>query len=80
MSEQQNIEAQKKWGEAVNSGKLDVLRELVAPNCVDHDAAPDQVQGAEGFIHYFSQLREAFPDLKVDGECLVADENSVALA
>ena len=80
MSQKENIEAQKKFGEAVNSGKLEGIREVVAENCVDHDLAPGQVQGPEGFIHFFTHFREAFPDLKVEPEALVADENNVTLA
>lgn len=80
MGQKENIETQTKWGEAVNTGKLEGLRELIAPNCVDHDSAPGQVQGPEGFIHFFTHFREAFPDLKVEPEALVADENNISLA
>ncbi|MGC2607385.1 MAG: ester cyclase [Silvibacterium sp.] len=80
MGQKENIETQKKFGEAVNSGKLEGLREVVAPNCVDHDSAPGQVRGPEGFVHFFTYFREAFPDLKVEPEALVADENNVTLA
>lgn len=80
MSKQDNIAAQQRWGEAVNSGNLEEIKKLVTPHVVDHDPAPDQGQGAEGFIRFFTAFRKAFPDLKVAVDHMVADETSVALA
>lgn len=80
MSKEGNIKAQQAFGEAVNSGKLEGIRKVVADNVMDHDPAPDQGPGAQGLIDFFTQFRSAFPDLKVEAEHLVADEDNVALA
>ncbi len=80
MSQQENIAAQKKFGEAVNSGNLSMLRDIVAPDAVDHDPAPNQGMGPEGFISYFTELRTAFPDLKIAVDHMVADDDNVAFA
>ncbi len=80
MSQQDNIKTQQAFGEAVNSGNLNAIRDLVAPNAVDHDPAPDQGVGPEGFIKFFTMLRTAFPDMKVTVEHLVADDDNVAFA
>jgi steroid delta-isomerase-like uncharacterized protein len=80
MGKQENIAAQTTFGEAVNSGKLEKIRDVVAPNSVDHDPAPDQVPGPEGFIHFFTGLREAFPDLNVEANHLVLDDDNIAFA
>ena len=80
MSQQDNIKAQQQFGEAVNSGNLNALRDIVAPNAVDHDPAPDQGLGPEGFIKFFAMMRSAFPDLKIAVEHMVADEDNVAFA
>ena len=80
MSNETNIEAQKRWGEAVVSGNLDALDDLVTPSVVDHDPAPDQGPGAAGFKTFFKGLRAAFPDLKISVEHLVAADDNVALA
>ncbi len=80
MSQETNIATTKKMGEAVNHGKLDVLREVFASDVKDHDPAPDQAKGPEGFIGFFTQFRAAFPDLKIAVEHMVADEDSVAIA
>lgn len=80
MSRESNIAAQKRFGDAVNSGNFDAFNDVVAPNAVDHDPAPGQGSGPEGFRQFFTELRTAFPDLKVNVEHMVADEESVAFA
>ena len=80
MSQQENIAAQQSFGEAVNSGNLSMLRDIVAPDAVDHDPAPNQGMGPEGFIAYFTELRTAFPDLKIAVDHMVADDDNVAFA
>lgn len=80
MSQEKNIAATKKMGEAVNSGHLDVFHEIFASDVKDHDPAPDQGSGPEGFIKFFTQFRAAFPDLKIAVEQMVADEDKVAIA
>lgn len=80
MSKERNIETLKKQGEAVNGGHLELLREVFAPGVVDHDPAADQGPGPEGFIGFFTQLRAAFPDLMVEVDYLVADDDNVAMA
>ena len=80
MSKEVNIAAQKKMGEAINSGKLDDLRQVMTPDVKDHDPAPDQGKGVEGFIQFFTAFRAAFPDLSITVEHLVADEDNVAFA
>ena len=77
---QRSIDAQRRIVDAVNSGKLDVLRELIAPGVVDHDPAENQGPGPEGYIQFFTDLRHSFPDLKVEVKHLVADDHNVAIA
>ncbi len=80
MSAQANTELQKKFGEAVNSGNLDLLRDLISSDSVDHDPSPNQGTGPEGYIKFFTMMRTAFPDLKIEVETLLADEDKVAFA
>ena len=75
-----NIAAQQAFGEAVNSGNLDAFDDLVATDSVDHDPAPGQVAGPDGFKAFFTEMRTAFPDLHVEVETLVADDDQVAFA
>lgn len=80
MSRDQNIQAQETFGEAINTGNLDLIDDVVADSCVDHDPAPDQQQGPQGFKDFFGSMREAFPDFSVDVEHMVATDDEVALA
>ncbi len=80
MSQQENIATQQKMGEAINSGNFDALKQAFASNVKDHDPAPDQGPGPEGFAQFFRALRSAFPDLAVAVDHLVGDEDNVAIA
>jgi steroid delta-isomerase-like uncharacterized protein len=80
MSRESNIEAQQRFGEAVNTGRLDLLDALVAPDAVDNDPAPGQGAGAQGYKDFFGEMRTAFPDLHIEVEQLVADDSNVSFA
>ncbi len=75
-----NIEALKRFVDTVNSGKLEVLKELVDPAVVDHDTAEGQGPGAEGYMQFFGDLRNSFSNLKIEIKHTVADEQYVAMA
>lgn len=80
MSKEQNIQAQKSFGEAINTNELQRFKELMSPDVIDHNPAPTQGPGPQGFIDFFTEFIAAFPDLAVDVEHLVADENNVSFA
>ena len=80
MSIQGNIEAQTRFGDAINRGNFKAMKDLVAANVIEHDPAPGQAEGPQGYIDFFTKLRTAFPDLKVEVEKLVTDEDNVAFA
>jgi len=80
MSQQDNLAVQQKFGNAVNTGELEQLRDLIAADVVDHDPAPDQGAGPEGYIRMFAELRASFPDLAVSVDQLVMDEDKIAIA
>jgi predicted ester cyclase len=80
MSKEANIAILTKFATAVNTGNFDLFQEAVAIDNVDHDPAPGQVPGPEGYRMYFSALRAAFPDLSVAPETLVGDDDSLAFA
>lgn len=80
MSVEQNIATQKRLAEGINSGNLHVMFDVFAPNVVDHDPAPDQVPGPEGYVQFFGTMRTAFPDLNIKTDDMVTDEDSIAIA
>jgi steroid delta-isomerase-like uncharacterized protein len=60
--------------EAFNSGNLDVVDELVAPEFVNHDAAlPEPGVGIEAAKASINGYREAFPDLRLTIEQQLAE-------
>lgn len=80
MSKQDNIKKQQQFGEAVNSGNLEELKNLVDPDSIDHDPAPGQTGGSQGYIDFFTKMKTAFPDMEIKVEHLVADEDNVSFA
>ncbi|MFF4899008.1 ester cyclase [Streptomyces sp. NPDC001068] len=80
MAQEANIAAQTAFGEAVVSGDLDALDRIVAADSVDHDPAPGQGPGPDGYKGMFGELREAFPDLNVQVEHLMATDDELAFA
>ena len=81
MSREENLAAQERFGaEVANGGNIDAIDELVSEDFVDHDPAPDQGPGVAGFKDFWRAFRTAFPDLAVEVEHLVADEDNVAFA
>jgi len=80
MSRETSIRATEKFGELVNGGRFDAFPEVVAPDCHDHDPAPGQHMGPEGYKAFFTQLRSAFPDMQVEVKKVVADGDDVAFA
>ena len=51
-----------------------------APSAVDHDPAPGQPAGREGFKAFFTELTAAFPDAHIEPAHMVADDENVAVA
>jgi steroid delta-isomerase-like uncharacterized protein len=80
MGRETNEAALGKFAEAVNTGRFELFDEVVAPSSVDHDPAAGQVNGPQGYKALFKEMRTAFPDMKVDLETMVADDDSIAFA
>jgi steroid delta-isomerase-like uncharacterized protein len=80
MAKEDNIAAQEKLGEGLNDGNLDIIDEVFAEEVKDHDPAPDQRPGPEGFKDFFTALSTAFPDAELSVETMVADDENVAIA
>jgi steroid delta-isomerase-like uncharacterized protein len=80
MSKSANIAAQKHLAENLNAGNIDVAMETFAVDALDHDPAPDQGPGREGFRAFFTALTTAFPDAHIEPARLVADDEHVSVA
>ena len=74
------IAATKRFGEIVNTGDFDAFEEVVAEGCIDNDPAPSQSPGPDGFKTFFTSMRAAFPDMKVEPQTVVSEGDKVAFA
>lgn len=64
--------------EAFNGGNLDVVDELVAPEFVNHDSAmPEPLVGIEAAKASITGYRDAFPDLRLTIEDMIAEGDLV---
>ncbi len=65
--------------EVINSGNLEKVDELVAPDHVNNDpTAPDHAPGAEGIKELISAYRAGFPDLHFETGQMFAVDGKVA--
>ncbi|MGI8411293.1 MAG: ester cyclase [Solirubrobacteraceae bacterium] len=81
MTRDQNIATQEQAAEKLNAGDIDgAVDTLFALDAVDHDPAPDQGPGREGYRSFFKALAAAFPDAHLEPATLVADEDHVVIA
>ena len=80
MSREANIAGQEHLAEHINSGDIDMAVESFAEDAVDHDPAPGQGPGRDGFRTFFQTLASAFPDARIEPAHMVADEEHVAIA
>ena len=80
MSREANIAAQEHLAGNINAGNVDVAVQSFAENALDHDPAPGQGAGREGFNTFFTALTTAFPDAHIEPAHLVADDDHIAIA
>ena len=80
MSQQENIAAQNRIAQAINEGNFDILKQGFTANVKEHDPAPGQKPGPDGFVEFFRAVRAAFPDFKLSADHMVANADNVALA
>ena len=66
--------------QAWHDGNLDVISEFIAPDYVRHDLGlPMQVRGPEGVTQLIGLYRNAFPDLYLTANVILAEEDMVAV-
>jgi steroid delta-isomerase-like uncharacterized protein len=80
MSREQNVAAQQHLAGNINDGNVDVAVEAFAEDAVDHDPAPDQGPGRDGFKQFWTTLTSAFPDAHIEPRHEVVDDDHVVVA
>ena len=63
--------------EVSNKGNMAVADEIIAKNYVFHGSGGQEFKGPEGFKQYMTMMRNAFPDLHITLEDIVAEGDKV---
>ena len=63
---------------AISTGDEPTLDELIDENVVDHNPAPGQPPGRDGFKYWMASARTAFPDLVGEVEDTIVEGDAVA--
>ena len=79
MSAEENKNLIRRYQEAYNSGKLDELDQLLAPNLVSHNHMPGAPTGLAGAKAVHQGLLAAFPDSRTTIDDLVAEGDRVVM-
>jgi len=69
----------RRWFQEVwNQGRTATIDELLADNAVVHGLGPEDLHGAAGFKPFYSAYRNAFPDVIINVDEMIAEGNNVA--
>ena len=77
-AEQNKVLAKRAWDEMFNQRNFAVIDELFASDYVYHGPQNQELKGAEGLKKFISHFLEAFPDLHLEINDLVAEGDKVA--
>ena len=79
MLEEENKAVIRRWIEAFNERNLEAEADLLAPGYVAHvPVAPGPLEGLEAWRQFTSPFVEAFPDLRLTVEDIMAEGDMVA--
>ena len=77
MSTEENKILTRRIGEEIISqGNLDLADEVFDKDYIGH-ASPEDIKGPDGMKQYFSQMRNAFPDIKSTTQDQIAEGDKV---
>ena len=77
MSEQNKALMRRFYDEVVNQGKVELVDELVSSDFRENEAIPGLAGGREGVKQLFTMFRNAFPDLRIDAQDVIAEGDKV---
>ncbi len=80
MSKDANTAAQEHLARNINAGNVDSAVQSFAQDAVDHDPAPGQGPGREGFRTFWKALTSAFPDAHIEPRHAVIDDEHAVVA
>lgn len=65
------------FNQAIRTGNMSLIDEVLAADGIDHDPTPGQAPGVEGVKQTFTLFRTAFPDLYFSAEDQIAEGDKV---
>ena len=65
------------YAEVANDGAVDRIDEFITQDFVEHEEFPGIAPGREGVKQFFSAMRTAFPDLRMEPVTMMADSDRV---
>ena len=76
MSEE-NKEITRRFYEAINAGRMEIIDEVVAEDLVEHEEFPGLASGREGVRQFMQMMRTAFSDFTMTIDDMVAEGDKV---
>lgn len=73
------VQMRRIYDEVVTGGNIDLLDELMAEDYVEHEELPGFAPNRTGAKQFFAALRQAFPDVTITVEDLLAVGETVAV-
>jgi len=67
----------RRFYDAMNEGKLEIIDEVIDENLIEHDELPGLTPNREGVRQFFQMVRTAFPDFSMTIEDMIAEGDKV---
>ena len=67
----------RRFYDAMNEGKLEIIDEVIDENLIEHDESPGLTPNREGVRQFFQMVRTAFPDFSMTIEDMIAEGDKV---
>jgi steroid delta-isomerase-like uncharacterized protein len=67
----------RRFYDAMNEGKLEIIDEVIDENLIEHDEVPGLTPNREGVRQFFQMVRTAFPDFSMTIEDMIAEGDKV---
>lgn len=77
MSQQNKALVQRWFDEVWTQGRVTSIDELMAPSCIVHGLG-EEMRGPESFKRFHSAYRNAFPDVRLTVDHMVAEGDTIA--
>jgi steroid delta-isomerase-like uncharacterized protein len=78
MSTENKALVQRWFDEVWNRGRVEAIDELLAPDALVHGLGDGEMRGAAAFKPFHAAYREAFPDVRIQIDDMVAEGDQVA--